>query len=604
MKKLLNYFLGFATVAILATQVISCKDDEPSPDVIASFTSEVDGTDYKTIHFKNFSKNFTSLSWNFGDDSPASTEEDPTHTYAADGTYTVVLTAKGSGGPATYSEVIVVSNPEALLTALVGTTSKTWKLLRTASGGRYPLLVGPLKEDGVTRDGEWWGMGRDNDEIAIRACMLNHEYTFTRAGSTFERNLNGFMWGEGHGSGGQFPNENICFSTTDPDNMKDKDDGADLSAWGNFTGTFVLTPGNPDKLKIEGLGAYMGIEKVGTDIEVTAPQASLTYNIEKLYDGTVDTLIVYVNYKFAAGDAKPGGYWQFVFVHYDNPGDEPPIPANKPVTSFTGVMAGNQLTTTNTTTGATSYSWDFGDGTTSTAAQPVKTYTDDGIYVVQLTATNAGGSTVARGLFTANAATPALTDALLQGGAWKVRADELSLFVGPAMGSYEWFVVPKSDLVAGGSWDCLANDEFKFSAGGVFGYDTKGNVRNDGYMPPFANGCITDAELATVTNDGAKLKTEANHSYTFVPAAGSDRAIITVANTTSGSGAAAFLGFYKAYYGGENNNAANPVHGGATTVKYEVMAYAKGTTKEYLFVTCDISGAKDGSASWSFVLVR
>jgi hypothetical protein len=39
-------------------------------------------------------------------------------------------------------------------------------------------------------------------------------------------------------------------------------------------------------------------------------------------------------------------------------------------------------------------------------------------------------------------------------------------------------------------------------------------------------------------------------------------------------------------------------------VRYEVMAYAKSATKEYLFVTCDISGAKDGSASWSFILVR
>jgi PKD repeat protein len=604
MKKILKHLPGLVAVAFLATQFISCKDDETDPDVIASFTFEADETDYKTIHFSNFSKNFTSVSWNFGDGSAASTEDSPTHTYAVDGTYTVVLTAEGSGGTDTFEEEIVVSDPEGMLTALAGTTSKTWKLLRDASDGRYPLLVGPLKADGVTPDGEWWGMGRDNDEISIRACMLNHEYTFTRAGLAFERNLNGFMWGEGHGTGGQFPNENICFSTTDPNNMKDKDDGADLSVWGDMEGTFVLTPGNPGKLKVEGLGAYMGIEKVGTDLEVTAPQTSVTYNIIKLYDNTVDTLIVRVNYKFAAADPLPGGYWEFTFVHYDNPADEPPIPIEKPVTAFTGVMAGNQLTTTNTTTGAVSYSWDFGDGTTSTAAQPVHTYTSDGIYVVELTATNAGGSTASRGLFTANATTPALTDALLQGGPWKVRADNLSLFVGPAMGSYEWYVVPKSDLVAGGSWACLADDEFKFSAGGVYGYDTKGSVRNDGYMPPFANGCITDAELATVTNDGKKLKTEANHSYTFTPAAGGNRAILTVANATGGSTAAAFLGFYKAYYGGENNNAANPVHGGATTVRYEVMAYAKSATKEYLFVTCDISGAKDGSASWSFILVR
>ena len=601
MKKLLNHFLGFAAIAILATQVISCKDDEDSGKVIASFSFEADESNYKTIHFTNFSKNFSSVTWNFGDGTATSSEEDPSHTYTEDGTYTVVLTATGSGGTANFEAEVVVENPDAILDALAGTTSKTWKLLRDASTGRYPLLVGSLK-DGTTINEQWWGMGRDNDEIAIRSCMLNHEYTFTRAGLTFERNLHGAMWGEGHGTKGRFPIENQCFDTTDPNNMKDFETGASLAVWGDFEGTFSIIQGTPNKLKIDGLGAYMGIEKVGSDGEVTAPQASLTYNIEKLYDGTVDTLIVRVNYKNAPADAVPTAYWMFTFVHYDNAGDEPPIPGNKPTVAFTGTMAGNQLTLTNETEGAVSYAWDFGDGGTSTAATPTHTFTNDGIYNVTLTATNASGSNTVRKLFVANASTPALTNALLQGGAWKVRADELSLFVGPAMGSYEWYVVPKSDML--GSWACLANDEFKFSAGGVYSYDTKGDVRNDGYMGD-PTGCLTDAQLAAIATDGRKLKTEANHSYTFTPASGSDRAVITVANAAGGN-SSAFLGFYKPYYGGENFTPTNPatINNGATSIRYEVMAYAKSATKEYLYVTCDISADKNGSASWSFILVR
>ncbi|HMV10815.1 MAG TPA: PKD domain-containing protein [Cyclobacteriaceae bacterium] len=603
MKKLLNQLLGFAAIAILATQVISCKDDEDSGKVIASFNYEADEADYKTIHFTNFSKNFSSVTWNFGDATATSSEEDPSHTYAEDGTYTVVLTASGSGGTATFEQEIVIENPNAILDALAGSTSKTWKLLRDASTGRYPLLVGPLKTDGATIDGQWWGMGRDNDEIAIRSCMLNHEYTFTRAGLTFERNLHGAMWAEGHGTKGQFPVENVCFDTTDPNNMKDKDDGSSLAVWGDFEGTFSITPGTPNKLKIDGLGAYMGIEKVGTDLEVEAPQSSVTYNIEKLYDGTVDTLMVRVNYKFNSGDALPGGYWMFTFVHYDNPGDEPPIPGNKPTVAFSGVMAGNQLTTTNETEGAVSYSWDFGDNTTSTAAAPVHTYTSDGIYNVTLTATNASGSNTVRKLFVANATTPALTDALLQGAAWKVRADELSLFVGPAMGSYEWYVVPKADML--GSWACLANDEFKFSAGGVYSYDTKGDVRDDGYFAGIdPNGCFTDAQLATSTNDGKKYRTFANHTYTFTAASGANRAKIVV--TDGAADAKAFVGFYKAFWGGENKAPGDPTTAGngTTSIQYEVMAYAKSATKEYLYMTVDISGGKDGSASWSFILIR
>lgn len=49
----------------------------------------------------------------------------------------------------------------------------------------------------------------------------------------------------------------------------------------------------------------------------------------------------------------------------------------------------NTFTFTNLSTGATSYSWNFGDGTTSALASPVKTYTTPGDYMVSLTI-NAG----------------------------------------------------------------------------------------------------------------------------------------------------------------------------------------------------------------------
>ena len=44
--------------------------------------------------------------------------------------------------------------------------------------------------------------------------------------------------------------------------------------------------------------------------------------------------------------------------------------------------------------GATSYSWDFGDGQHSTEADPTHTYGADGVYTVTLTATNACGDAV------------------------------------------------------------------------------------------------------------------------------------------------------------------------------------------------------------------
>ncbi len=49
----------------------------------------------------------------------------------------------------------------------------------------------------------------------------------------------------------------------------------------------------------------------------------------------------------------------------------------------------------NTTAGAnTTYLWDFGDGTTSTAATPRHRYSAGGVYTVRLTATNSNGTNV------------------------------------------------------------------------------------------------------------------------------------------------------------------------------------------------------------------
>ncbi|MEY4350017.1 MAG: hypothetical protein RL078_59, partial [Bacteroidota bacterium] len=54
--------------------------------------------------------------------------------------------------------------------------------------------------------------------------------------------------------------------------------------------------------------------------------------------------------------------------------------------SFT--TAGNVVTFTNTSTGATAYSWDFGDFTNSSASAPAHAYAANGAYTVVLTAIN------------------------------------------------------------------------------------------------------------------------------------------------------------------------------------------------------------------------
>lgn len=66
-----------------------------------------------------------------------------------------------------------------------------------------------------------------------------------------------------------------------------------------------------------------------------------------------------------------------------------------PMAAFTFTNpTGTNVQFFNQSTGATSYLWDFGDGTTATTAQPTHTYAQNGIYTVTLTVTHCGVTAV------------------------------------------------------------------------------------------------------------------------------------------------------------------------------------------------------------------
>lgn len=593
MRQRANYFWVLLFILGL-TQLISCKKDTTPPEVIASFTFAADASDFLTINFTNASKNYATVSWDFGDGSAVSSEVNPTHTYASAGSYQVTLTATSSSGSKDISKkTISLVDPNAELTKLTGQTSKSWKLLRVPNGDRYPLLVMPQDMSTV-----WWAAGLNNNEIANRPCMFNDEFIFGRDGSmTYD--AHGDYWAEG----GMFNPDNTCEPTTSMVGPN----GEDLSAWGSGTHQFKLLLGTTNQLRVIGHGAFVGFYKLGNQAETKVPLDSVTYDIVKLYDAEAgtDTLIIQGVYHWD-GDNGNGGIWQFVLVHYDNPADEPPMPGKKPTAGFTMSLSGLTATFTNTTTDGTSYSWDFGDGGTSTDANPVHTFNTDGIYIISLTATNANGdnATTAQAFVTNSV----LTDALLKGAAWKVRVEDYSIFVGSGLGRSDWWSVSKSFMTSGtggDDWTCITNDEFQFADGGVYTYKTNGSTRNDGWWGD-PHGCVDDAAIASSSDYGPEFGS-ATHSYAFTPASGTDRAVITLTNgtlTTGGGPAAAFIGFYKGYYGGENTDRTVAPNGGSTTNTYEVMGYANTGTVEYLFLSVDISAAHDGSSAWSVILQR
>jgi PKD repeat protein len=297
MKQLKSIWRVGALMLALTAFMVSCTEDDDTP-VVASFQFEIDADNFLQVTFSNFSSGAVSYAWEFGDEA-TSTEENPVHTYQAAGSYTVRLTAtSASGESAVREEVINLIDPLAAQRALIGDNGKTWYLVADVSTGVFPLQVGPISRAEI-----WWAFGLF-DPVCIRACIFDDTWTFNTDGTfTFENN--GDFWAE----------EGIwaepgCFDTTAPGAFVGAA-GQDLSAWNSGTHPFEYNTSN-QTLTIN--GGFIGLTKAATTGEVDRPQSSVTYNVLKLVESAVDTLVLETR-------LEDFGYWQFTLVSYNNPAD-------------------------------------------------------------------------------------------------------------------------------------------------------------------------------------------------------------------------------------------------------------------------------------------
>ncbi len=137
---------------------------------VASFTATpVSGCAPLVVTFTDASSgNITSWSWDFGDGSPADPNQNPTHTYTAPGIYTVTLTVTGPDGSDTLTQADLVT--------VDGPPTASFGALPTS--GQVPLTVA-FVDSSLGATGWLWDFG----DGAPGTTSQNPFHTYSQAGT-------------------------------------------------------------------------------------------------------------------------------------------------------------------------------------------------------------------------------------------------------------------------------------------------------------------------------------------------------------------------------------------------------------------------------------
>jgi len=312
MKYLQNFswstFIQFSMMLAIGCMIVSCGDEDPDPGpggsggktgaVTAAFSTG--NQDALTVTFVNASINADNYEWDFGDTN-SSTEESPTHTYAADGTYTVTLTASNDDNNDSATAEVTVKTP-VFGNHIVG---KTWIIAR---GEAISYHLGPDDIDpdpdminwsySSTVPAPWFNIGDIQDDAGTFLCqnslsqrpsIANDEYTFNADG-TYNINWNGDFWGEyGIWEGTAFNEVDIELTGG---SLPARADGVDVSAFVNETQSFVIDE-VAGTLQVIGEGAHIHNPRYKTGQSSHDVGNGITYTIHHIGSSAdADTLVL------------------------------------------------------------------------------------------------------------------------------------------------------------------------------------------------------------------------------------------------------------------------------------------------------------------------
>jgi PKD repeat protein len=330
--------------------------------------------------------------WYFGDGDTSSLVN-PMHLYISAGSFTVKLIATSAcGTDSTTQTNFVVINPPAAPTAtspvditcgdsvtLTATGSDTLKWFNQAVGGT--LL----------------GIGGTYSTPPLMSNTTYYVESDVVSAADYDTPLDNTI-----GAGGYYNNATnryLIFNSLSPATL------VSVLVYGQTAGNTTVTLWDSLGNVLNSVTANIpdGPSRVTLNFPLS-PATSLELGVNgttNLYRNTAGVVFPYNDpsgYVSITGSNYPGRYYFFYDWELAGPSCvSARTPVNVvitggPIASFTYVQNGLTVTFTNTSTGSTSWLWNFGDGNTSNAQNPVHTYLANGTYTVTLTAYNNGCS--------------------------------------------------------------------------------------------------------------------------------------------------------------------------------------------------------------------
>lgn len=346
---------------VVASIVVSCVGDELFRDELPGANSKADtefpeanfsyassADDFRAINFTNLSTEALSFAWDFGGGN-TSTEEDPSFTFeAGEGTYAVSLTATDGNGESgtTTIDVIVVEGPF------------------------QPIILEAGFEDDTLPEGG--GDGRDswrNSDLGGVIQITGSPVTFGDQGGKLPTP-----------AGDRAGYQEI---TVDPDT------NYDLSFW------YTMLSGSSDPRLIV---SVLGVTQNGGTFETLEAVANGTIATVTVTDDSEPDVYVQQKLSFNSGTNNTIAIF---FTNGDvecriddftiDIGAEGAVPPSVGFEAQQSELNFLEYTFANSSAGATSYAWDFGDGNTSTEESPTHVYDTPDTYTIALVVSNDAG---------------------------------------------------------------------------------------------------------------------------------------------------------------------------------------------------------------------